>query len=107
MTLRAQEKIAHCDVIVYDNLVNPKILEFRSPDTELIFVGKEAGRHSVPQAEIQQIILEQARQNKTVVRLKGGDPFIFGRGGEEALELKQAGHPLRGRSRSDSCHRRV
>lgn len=88
-TLRAKELISRCDVLVYDYLANPNLIDWCRPDCELLYVGKEAGRHSVPQDEIEQILVRHARAGKSVVRLKGGDPFVFGRGGEEAQTLAQ------------------
>ncbi|CAI8260972.1 MAG: Uroporphyrinogen-III C-methyltransferase [Opitutia bacterium UBA7350] len=89
LTVRAQERIAEADAIVYDKLANPALLEWARPDAECIYVGKCAGQHSIPQSEIQAILLKLAESGKKVVRLKGGDPFIFGRGGEEIEFLHQ------------------
>jgi uroporphyrinogen III methyltransferase/synthase len=91
LTVRAQERIAQADAIVYDKLANPLLLEWARPDSEKIYVGKSAGQHSIPQSEIQTILLEQAKKGRKVVRLKGGDPFIFGRGGEEIEFLHSHG----------------
>ncbi len=91
VTLRAKELIDTADVIVYDNLANHQLLEWAKADCEKIYVGKEAGRHAVPQDEIENILVEHADRGKNVVRLKGGDPFVFGRGGEEARRLDAAG----------------
>ena len=88
LTLRAKNKIASCDVILYDNLVHREILDFADEKAEIIFVGKEAGCQTTSQKTIQEILAKKAKLGLTVVRLKGGDPFIFGRGGEEALFLK-------------------
>ncbi len=82
------------DVVLYDRLVSSKLLQETRPGTELIFVGKEAGCHSMGQEQIHVLLITYARQNKTVVRLKGGDPYLFGRGGEEALALVEAGIPF-------------
>lgn len=87
LTLKAAEAIAASDVIVYDYLVNPEVLLHARRDTELIYVGKRAGEPSNTQSEINHILVARARQGNTVARLKGGDPFIFGRGGEEAEAL--------------------
>lgn len=91
LTVRAQSRIADADAIVYDKLANPQLLEWARADAEKIYVGKSAGQHSIPQNEIQAILLEQAKKGRKVVRLKGGDPFIFGRGGEEIEFLHEHG----------------
>lgn len=88
VTVRARELIEQADVIVYDYLANPKLLDWARPDAERIYVGKMAGRHSIPQDEIEEILVQHAYKGQQVVRLKGGDPFIFGRGGEEISELE-------------------
>ena len=93
LTIKAAEAIAAADVIVYDYLVNPETLSHARRGVELIDVGKRAGHPSPTQAEINRILVEQAHAGKTVARLKGGDPFIFGRGGEEAEALAEAGIP--------------
>jgi uroporphyrinogen III methyltransferase/synthase len=88
VTVRARELLELADVIVYDNLANPKLLDWTKSDSEKIFVGKSAGRHSIPQDEIEEILVDRANKGKQVVRLKGGDPYVFGRGGEEIDELQ-------------------
>jgi uroporphyrinogen III methyltransferase/synthase len=93
LTLRAAELIAAADVILYDRLIPPDALAGARPDAELIFVGKEGGGEQVPQEEITELLLRHASAGRTVVRLKGGDPFVFGRGGEEAQALRAAGIP--------------
>ena len=91
LTIKAAEIIAAADVIVYDYLVNPETLAYARRGVRLIDVGKRAGQPSPSQAEINRILIEQAHAGKMVARLKGGDPFIFGRGGEEAEALVEAG----------------
>ena len=93
LTLRGLRCLQAAGVVVYDALVNPALLR-HAPRAEHIYVGKQAERHSLPQEEIQRILIEHARQGHQVVRLKGGDPFVFGRGGEEALALADAGIPF-------------
>ena len=87
LTVKALRLIRNADVVVYDRLVAPSILELIPPDTQRVFVGKESGCHPVPQAAINQLLVELARSGQTVVRLKGGDPVIFGRGCEEGEHL--------------------
>lgn len=89
LTVKALKTIQKADVIIYDRLANSEILKEAKKNVELIFVGKEKGNHRVPQDEINEIIYQCALKYENVVRLKGGDPFVFGRGGEEALYLKQ------------------
>ncbi|MBI4853218.1 MAG: uroporphyrinogen-III C-methyltransferase [Acidobacteria bacterium] len=91
LTLKAAEAIAQSDVVVYDYLVNPQILAIARCGVKLIYVGKQAGQPSILQEEINQILIKQANSGQIVARLKGGDPFIFGRGGEEAEALVDAG----------------
>ncbi len=91
LTVRALELIAAADVILYDRLIPAGALDGARADAELVFVGKEGGGASVPQELTETLMLERARQGDAVVRLKGGDPFVFGRGGEEALALRAAG----------------
>lgn len=94
LTARALELIAAADVILHDRLIPPGALDGAGPDAELIYVGKEGGGPSMAQAEIDRLLVEHARAGRRVVRLKGGDPFVFGRGGEEALALRAAGVPF-------------
>lgn len=94
LTVRGLQLLHRAHVIIYDQLVNPLLLEEASPVTIRIFVGKEAGRHCIAQKEINQILIDHARLGYEVVRLKGGDPFVFGRGGEEAEALADAGVPF-------------
>lgn len=91
LTVKAHRLIASADVILYDNLVNPEILEAVKSDALLIYVGKEDKRHTIPQEEINVMLAHYASQDSVVVRLKGGDPLVFGRGGEEALFLAERG----------------
>lgn len=91
ITLRGKELIETADVIVYDYLANPEMLSWARNDAERIYVGKMGGDHTKTQNEINQIIIDLCHQGKSIARLKGGDPYIFGRGGEEAQELVKAG----------------
>jgi uroporphyrinogen III methyltransferase / synthase len=91
VTLRAKECIERAEVIVYDYLCNPEMLRWAPENAELIFAGKKAGEHTKTQDEINALLVEKTREGKNVVRLKGGDPFLFGRGGEEAQALAAAG----------------
>ena len=87
MTLKAVEVLKQADTVVFDRLINPHVLKLVPKDVELIDVSKFPGNHTIPQAEINCILADKALQGKKVIRLKGGDPFVFGRGGEEALHL--------------------
>jgi len=89
ITIKGLELIKRADCIIYDYLVNPDLLKFARSDCKLIYVGKKAGAHTLSQDRINQLLVKQARLHNLVVRLKGGDPFIFGRGAEEALYLKR------------------
>ena len=91
ITVRGRELIENADVLVYDYLANDAMLAWANPDAEKIYVGKKGGDHTKSQWEINEIIVDLCKQGKDVVRLKGGDPYIFGRGGEEAQELVKAG----------------
>lgn len=94
LTLKGQACIARADVVVYDYLAAPALLAHAAPGAELIYVGKKGGDHTLGQEAINRLLVEQALAGRTVARLKGGDPFIFGRGGEEAEELVAAGVPF-------------
>ena len=91
VTLKAKECIEKCDVLVYDALSSAELVGWAKKGCELIFAGKRAADHAIPQDQINALIVEKTLQGKTVTRLKGGDPMIFGRGGEEAAELAEAG----------------
>lgn len=91
MTLKGLRILRSADVVLYDRLISDDILEEVPADASRIYVGKEGGTHSLPQVEIAELMLDLAREGKRVVRLKGGDPFVFGRGGEEARALTDAG----------------
>jgi uroporphyrinogen III methyltransferase / synthase len=94
MTLRGAELLARADVVVYDALVNGDLLRLAPSGAEFIYAGKRSGNHAIPQEELNQLLVEKARAGLYVVRLKGGDPYVFGRGGEEAEELSAAGIPF-------------
>jgi uroporphyrin-III C-methyltransferase len=91
ITLRGLRALRDADVVLYDALISTKLLEEAPAEAERIFVGKRCGKHSMSQEEIHRLMIARARQGRIVVRLKGGDPLIFGRGGEEALACGQAG----------------
>jgi uroporphyrin-III C-methyltransferase len=94
LTLRGLAALRRAEVVVYDRLVDPVLLEEAPPEALRIFAGKAHGAHCLPQAAINAVLVEHARAGRRVVRLKGGDPFVFGRGGEEALALADAGIPF-------------
>ena len=94
LTVRALELLRKADVVIYDYLVNPDLLIHLKEDAERIFVGKVGRRTQTPQSEINELLVSKASEGKLVVRLKGGDPFLFGRGAEEALTLRAAGIPF-------------
>jgi uroporphyrinogen III methyltransferase / synthase len=94
LTARALELIGSADTILHDRLIGAAALERARPEAELLYVGKEGGGVSVPQGQTEALMIARARDGRAVVRLKGGDPFVFGRGGEEALALREAGIPF-------------
>lgn len=91
ITIKALKRLKEADVVVYDRLIGNDLLSHCKNDCELIFVGKESGHHHIEQDKIIQILIEKAKKGLNVVRLKGGNPFVFGRGSEEAASLKNAG----------------
>ena len=94
MTVKGKILLKEADVIIYDHLVGNEILSSLDDSKKLINVGKLAGHHPIPQEKINQILVEEAKKGQKVVRLKGGDPFLFGRGGEELVELKRCNVPF-------------
>lgn len=94
ITVKGEQVLKEAQVVVYDHLVNPDLLARYGDGKRFINVGKQAGRHLIPQQEIQEILVREARAGNKVVRLKGGDPFLFGRGGEEAMVLAKEGIPF-------------
>jgi uroporphyrinogen III methyltransferase/synthase len=94
ITLKGLRSLAEADVVVYDYLASEDILRFAGKDSRLIYVGKKGGDHTLPQGEINKVLVDEALKGNTVARLKGGDPFVFGRGGEEAEILRDAGIPF-------------
>ena len=93
LTLRARELISRCGALVYDDLIHPDILALAPREARLVYMGKRAGHSSARQEDICETLVSLAREGLSVVRLKGGDPFVFGRGGEELLALREAGIP--------------
>jgi len=91
LTVKALRLVRIADVIIYDRLANPDILKEAKDGCEFVYVGKEDSRHTLPQEEINEVIYQNALKHECVVRLKGGDPLVFGRGGEEAIYLKERG----------------
>lgn len=95
LTLHTWHALRHADIVVYDALASPAVLELAAPEAELEYAGKRGGKPSPKQPDISRRLVQLARAGKRVLRLKGGDPFVFGRGGEEALSLVAAGVPFR------------
>jgi uroporphyrin-III C-methyltransferase len=91
LTLKAARLLAQADAVVFDHLVGPSVLDLVRAGAERVYVGKQPGRHELPQQQINRLLIERAQDGQNVVRLKGGDPFVFGRGGEEIIELAAAG----------------
>lgn len=94
ITVKGAECLRKADVVIYDRLAGHRLLALARPGAEIIYVGKSPDRHTLKQAEINRLLVEKAREEKAVVRLKGGDPFVYGRGGEEAESLVEAGIPF-------------
>ena len=94
LTVKAARLISQADALVYDHLVGEGIIDLARPDARCIYAGKEASKHTLPQGSINQLLVKLAREGLSVVRLKGGDPFIFGRGGEELETLVASGIPF-------------
>jgi len=91
LTLKGRQCLERADVVVYDYLCNPELLKWAPAEAEKLYVGKKAGAHTMRQEEIDALLISKTKAGKTVARLKGGDPFVFGRGGEEAEALAAAG----------------
>ena len=94
LTVKGARALAAADVVVYDRLLDPSLLRLASAAARRVFVGKERGRQALSQSEINELLVTEGLAGRQVVRLKGGDPFVFGRGGEEALALAAAGIPF-------------
>src|SRR5712675_2214122 len=94
LTMRGAELLARAEVVVYDALVNPELLRLVPKTAEIIYGGKRAKDHALPQSDLNELLIAKAKAGKTVVRLKGGDPYVFGRGGEEAEQLADAAIPF-------------
>lgn len=94
ISIKALECIKTADVLVYDRLADDRLLSYARPDAEMIYVGKASNAHTMRQDDINQLLVDKAKEGKNVVRLKGGDPFVFGRGGEEAIKLVENGIPF-------------
>ena len=103
ITVKGRECIEKADVIVYDYLADAHLLEWARPDAELIYAGKQCKDHTMHQWEINELLVQKGKEGKIVARLKGGDPLVFGRGGEEAMALAEAGVPIRTRRNISNC----
>lgn len=95
LTLKGKKCLEQAHAILYDQLVSDDLLKLAAESAELIYVGKQGGKHCADQRAIEELLIRKAREGKTVVRLKGGDPFVFGRGGEEAAALKRPVFPMK------------
>ena len=93
ISLKAVDCLKRAEVVVYDRLADDRILGWAPRDAEFIYVGKASSHHTMKQPDINQLLVDKAKEGKIVVRLKGGDPFVFGRGGEEGLLLEENGLP--------------
>ncbi len=94
LTVKGREALERADVVVYDRLAHPSLLDYAPPSAERVFAGKARGQQELTQDGINALLVERARAGLRVARLKGGDPFVFGRGGEEALALARCGIPF-------------
>lgn len=94
ITIRGMEALKKCDTVLYDSLIDPHLLDLLPESCDKIYVGKRAGMHSTSQENINKLLVQKAKQGKTAARLKGGDPFVFGRGGEELLFLMENDIPF-------------
>ena len=104
ITVKGLKCLGEADVVIYDYLVSPELLRHTRKDSRLLYVGKKGGDHSISQPEINRMIVEEAKKGAIVARLKGGDPFIFGRGGEEAEVIAAERHRIRGCAGRDLGH---
>lgn len=104
LTVAGKERIQKADVILYDHLISTSLLQLTKDTSEWIYVGKRANRHHMPQEKMNELLIQKAKEGKDVVRLKGGDSFVFGRGGEEAIELEKEGIPFEIISGVSSCY---
>jgi len=94
ITVKGAACIMKADVVVYDYLVDSRLLGLKRADAELVYVGKKGASHTMEQEDINRLLVEKATENKVVCRLKGGDPYVFGRGGEEAIAMAEHGIPF-------------